>query len=452
MSKTTVRQQHTSLNLGVIYPYAAGLDVGSTTMMLSYPGESGVQTVREYDAYSEDLYQMAEDLQQAGVTHVGMEATGVYWMAVYEILEQKGFKVTLVNARHYKNVDGQKTDVKDCQWLQQLHAHGLLRSSHIASEQFRELRTYIHERGVFQENKSQTLNRIHKVLTQMNIKFQHEISDIEGVEGMKVLRKIAAGEQNVEVILQCINMKRLKKSTPESLRKSLEGLFKPHYITVLQKHLIAYDFYKEQMLGYEKLIEKVLQQLIAEHGNDANSIETKTTKARKNEYHFNVGGYLSKLVSVDVAAIDGFDEITALKIIAVVGLDMNKWPTAEHFCSWLNLSPRPKISGGKIIGYQKRFTNNAATQAFRVAAQTMWQHKGSLGHLYRRLSATKGTKKAIKAVARKLAVIFYNMIKYKTNYDPTKVSVDEEKLKNRKLSRLRKEAQKMGYQIDLIKA
>jgi transposase len=147
MSNQKKEQTTQSLSFGIIYPGAAGLDVGSMNMFVSYPGTNNVQTVKEYNAYTQDLHQMAKEMQQAGVTHIAMEATGVYWMSVYEVLEQHGLNVTLVNARHYKNVDGQKTDVKDCQWLQQLHAHGLLRASHIVQEQYRELRTYIHERG-----------------------------------------------------------------------------------------------------------------------------------------------------------------------------------------------------------------------------------------------------------------------------------------------------------------
>lgn len=222
-----------TLQLGIIYPLSAGIDVGSMNMMVSYPDAENIQTVKEYGAYTEDLHAMAKQLQEAGVTHVCMEATGVYWMAVYEILEQYGFKVTLVNARHYKNVEGQKTDVKDCQWLQQLHAHGLLRASHIADEQYRELRTYIHERGLLQKNKSDTLNRIHKVLTQMNIKVQHIISDIEGVTGMQIIERIAAGETVPEKILEGLKIHKLK-ADKKDLEKSLKGIFKPWHITVLK--------------------------------------------------------------------------------------------------------------------------------------------------------------------------------------------------------------------------
>lgn len=448
MRKNTQSSQ--SLNLALIHPRAAGLDVGSMNMMVSYPGSEDIQTVKEYGAFTEDLHQMARDLQQAGVTHVGMEATGVYWMAVYEILERYGLVVTLVNARNYKNVDGQKTDVKDCQWLQQLHAHGLLRASHIAEEQYRQLRTYIHERGILQKQKSDTINRIHRVLTQMNIKFQHVISDIEGVTGMAVIEKIAQGETSTEILLSGINTGRLKTAR-EILIKSLQGEFKPHYVTVLKNHLTALRFYKKQMLEYEQIIEQLLKQMLPKTEQNL-LVKNKKTKARKNQYHFNLKEYLHKIAGVDLTAIDGLDENTVLTIISVVGLNMHKWSTADHFTSWLNLAARPKKSGGKIIGYQKRFTNNPATQAFRMAAQTMWQNKGILGHLYRRLSHTKGSKKAIKAVARRLAVIFYNMVQKQTAYDPKIVALDEEKIKQRKIERLKKDAEKLGCKIQILAA
>ncbi len=449
-SKKQQNDQATTLQLGIIYSGAAGIDVGSMNMMVSYPGAEGIQTVEEYGAYTEDLHAMANQLKESGITHVCMEATGVYWMAVYEILEQYGFKVTLVNARHYKNVDGQKTDVKDCQWLQQLHAHGLLRASHIAEEQYRELRTYIHERGVLQKQKSDTLNRIHKVLTQMNIKVQHVISDIEGVIGMQIVERIAAGVNTPDKILEGLKTDKLK-ARKQDLEKSLKGIFKPWYIKVLKQHLTAYHFFKKQMLAYETEIEATLKILLPSQAEQI-AIEKKTVKVRKNQYHFNLKEYLHKIAGIDLTEIDGLDENTVLTIIAVVGLNMHKWPTAEHFTSWLNLSARPKKSGGKTIGHQRRFTNNSATQAFRMAAQTMWQQKGMLGHLYRRLSHTKGTKKAIKAVARRLAVIFYNMLKKQTAYDSKIVVLDEAKIKARKITRLQKEAEKLGCRIEILAA
>lgn len=438
-------KKNQSLQLAVINPCCAAIDVGSMMMMVAYSDEQGNQYLLEVDAFTESLQTLATTLQQAGVTHVAMEATGVYWIVVYEILEQQGFQVTLVNAKHFKNVDAQKTDVKDCQWLHQLHANGLLRASHIAKEIYRELKSYLHERNILQKQKSDTLNRIHKLLTQMNIKVQHLISDIEGVSGMKLLRGIANGITDPVELLSLINADKLKAGK-EDLIKSLQGIYKKQYVVILQNALKAYDFFKEQMRNYEILIEKVLKTMLPKDG-DGNKpvIKNKTSYVRKNQYSINLKEYLKHIIGVDVIKIDGIDEISALEIISVTGLDMNKWPSAEHFVSWLTLSPRPKISGGKIIGHEKRFTNNKATQAFRMAAQSMWQNKGSLGHLYRRLSAQKGSKKANKAIARKLAVIFYHMVKNKTEYDKNKLQVNTERQRAKRISFLQKEAIKYGY-------
>lgn len=431
--------------LSIIYPNAAGIDVGSMNMFVSYVSHDGQRHVQEYGAYTEDLSGLVELLKSHGVTTVAMEATGVYWFTLYETLMREGIEVFVVNARHYKNVAGQKTDVLDCQWLHQLHAHGLLRNSHIPEAPVRELRGYIQERERLQRQKSDALNRIQKVLTQLNIKYQHLISDIEGVAGMQILNNIAAGAGTPDAILAGVNTKRLKASR-EELEKSLTGMFKPEYVIILNRHLEEYRFLLKMMLDYEQEIEDTLKRLLPEEGRTP--VAGKKKKARKNEFHFNLKEYLLRIVGVDLTEIDGLDEHAVLLIIGVVGLNMHKWPTAEHFVSWLNLSPRYKKSGGKVLGHQKRVGSNAASQAFRLAAQTMWQNKGTLGHLYRRLSHTKGSKKAIKAVARRLAVIFYHMMSRKTKYDPKVIALDEEQLKAKKVQRLQKEAEKLGYKME----
>ena len=439
-----------SLQFAIINPCCAAIDVGSMMMMVSYSDEQGNQHLLEVDAFTQSLQQLAGTLKQAGVKHVAMEATGVYWIVVYEILEQEGFKVTLVNAKHFKNVDAQKTDVKDCQWLHQLHANGLLRASHIPQEVYRELKSYLHERTVLQNQKSDTLNRIHKLLTQMNIKVQHLLSDIEGVAGMTLLRGIAKGITDPEQLLSLIDASKLKAGK-EDLIKSLKGVYKKQFIVILQHALKAYDFFKEQMKAYEMLIEGVLKTMLPEDKNGKKpAIKNKTGFVRKNQYSINIKEYLKHIIGVDVTQIDGIDEITALDIISVTGTDMSKWPASEYFTSWLDLAARPKKSGGKIIGHEKRFTNNRATQAFRMAAQTMWQNKGSLGRLYRKLAAQKGSKKAIKAVARRLAVIFYTMVKNKTEYDPKKLEVDTERQRTKKIRYLQKEAARYGFVLESV--
>lgn len=442
--------QPTQNPLSILNAHAAGMDIGSMLMMVSYTDGSGQQKLLESTGFSEDLIKLAKTLKSEGITDVAMEGTGVYWMAVYEVLEQEGLKVTLTNPRHFKNVAAQKTDVKDCQWLHQLHAHGLLRSSHIAPELYRELKTYIHERNVLQKMKSDTLNRIHRILTQMNIKVQHVISDIEGVAGMRLLRGIAWGTTDPEKLLSLVNTSKLK-ATADELLQSLKGLHKKQYTVVLQNQLEVFDFLKGKMKSYELLIEDVLKKMIpADENGSIPEIKKKKSYVRKNEYSINLKAYLENILGVDVTAVDGLKEISVLEIISVTGIDMNKWRTQEHFTSWLNLSPRPKISGGKLLGHEKRFTNNKATQAFRLAAQTMWQNKGPLGQLYKRLAVRKGSKKAIKAVARKLAVIFYKMVKEKCSYDKTKLERNLEQQRARKIAMLMREASKYGYDLQPV--
>lgn len=443
MAKT--EKQTKELQLAIIHPHTAAIDIGSMLMMVAYSDADGRQCLLETDGFTESLHLLADTLHKAGVTHVAMEATGVYWMSIYEVLEKQGLTVTLINPRHFKNVDAQKTDVKDCQWIHQLHAHGLLRASHIAPEIYRELKNYLHERSVLQKQKADTLNRIHRLLTLMNIKVQHLISDIEGVAGLKILRGIASGLQAPEALLALIDTTKLK-ATEQDLLKALKGIYKEQDVIILRHTLKAYDFFREQMQSYEKMIETVLIKMLPlDEKGDKPVVEKKKSHVRKNQYSINLKSYLKHITGIDLTKVDGLEEISILEIISVTGLDMNKWKSAEHFTSWLNLSPRPKISGGKTLGHQKRFTNNKATQAFRLAAQTMWKHKGTLGNLYKRLAAQKGSNKAIKAVARRLAVIFYNMVKNKTEYDQSKLQINAEKQAAKRIAYLQREAMKLGY-------
>lgn len=438
-----------SIQLAIINHHTAAIDIGSMLMMVSYTDAEGNQRLMETDGYTESIKELASTLKHAGVTDVAMEATGIYWTALFEVLEEVGLNVTLINPRHFKNVHAQKTDVNDAQWMHQLHAHGLLRASHIAPDLYRELRCYLHERNRAQQQKSDTLNRIQRTLSQMNLKVQHLLSDIEGVAGMAVLRAIAAGQTDPEALLCCITTK--VKASKEDILQSLQGYYKPHFINILQGHLRIYDFLLQEMKQFEVFIESVLQQLLPpDEDGEIPMIPAKKTKSRKNQYRFNLKVYLKKILKVDLTQMDGIDEISVLEIISVTGTDMSKWPTAEHFVSWLNLSPRPKISGGKVLGQQKRFTNNKATQAFRIAAQTMWQSKGPLGNLYKRLAAQKGSKCAVKAIARRIAIIFYNMIKHQTEYNPAQVGMDKSKIEEREIARLKKKAASYGFALQSV--
>lgn len=431
-------------HFGIIHPNSAAIDIGSMLMMVSYTDREGLIQLAEFNCFTESLNKLADLLQQEGVKIVGMEATGSYWQALFNILERRGLSIILINPSHFRNVDAQKTDVNDAQWLHQLLTHGLLRKSHIPEPPYRELRQYLQAKETIQDRKSDTLNRIQKCLGLMNIKFQNIISDIEGVNGMKLLRAICDGKTNPQELLNCINYKILKAS-PEDLLSSFKGDYSEHLVNILSCSMNEYDFYKRQMLVYEEYIENTLKRLCT--AKQIASIPNKKGMVRKNQYHFNLKDYLHAIFGVDLTEVEGLDEIGLLSILAVTGTDMGKWPTAAHFASWLNLSPRPKITGGKIVGYEKRFTNNPATQAFRMAAQSLWQSKGPLGQQYRQMAVRKGSSKTIKAVARKISVIFYNMVLKQEPYDNTKVQQDTALMEAKKLARLEKELAKLGYSV-----
>jgi hypothetical protein len=335
-----------NMGLPVLNYHTAGIDIGSMLMTVSYTGKDGCTYLFESNGFTVDLKALVKTLSDEEVTDVAMEATGVYWMSLYELLEDASIKVTLINPAHFKNVAAQKTDVNDSLWINQLHACGLLRNSHVATENFRELRHYIHERGVVQRQKSDTLNRIHRQLTLMNIKFQHLISDIEGVGGMQLLRAIASGESDPVKLLSLLNLKRFKASS-EDLLKSLQGIYKEQFVNLLKMKLKEYDFYKEQMLEYDKLIEGVLKKIVVNVPHEVLHQENlqvkmevdkkklKTKYYRKNEYSFDVKSYLIQIFGVDLTAVSAFDEKMLLDIVGVVGVDLSKWSTPEKFVDYL---------------------------------------------------------------------------------------------------------------------
>jgi hypothetical protein len=424
-------------------------------MTVSFTDTSGNQCVYETSGFTKDLKELVALLQEQGVKDVAMEATGVYWMSLYELLEESGIEVTLINPSHYKNSANQKTDINDCIWIHQYHSCGILRHSHIAPDLYRELRHYIHERTVVQVQKSDTLNRMHRLLTLMNIKFQHLISDIEGVGGMKLLRAIACGVSEPEELLAYIDVDRFKASR-EELLDSLNGIYKEQFVTLLQMKLEEYDFFVNQMKKYELLIEGVLKKMPDFYSSvEAPEASPKKKKqsikyVRKNQYGIDVKSHLKRIVGTDLTQVDGFDEKMLLDIISVTGTDMSKWPTEQHFVSYLKLSPRKKISGGKQLGHDKSKTSNPATQAFRLAARTLAGSKSQLGVLYRRLSVKKGAKTANKAVARKLAVLFYVLVKNHHAYDKNKALEQEQKRQERDIARFKKTAQRLGYSVEKI--
>jgi hypothetical protein len=441
--------------LPVVNKHTAGIDVGSMLMSVAFTNSKEEELLFETSGYTNDLQELVSVLKNEGVTDVAMESTGPYWYNLYDLLERAEMEVTLINPGHYKTRAIQKTDIKDCQWIHQYHACGILRESHIATEDFRDLRDYIHERNKVQTQKSNTLNSIQYILTKMNVKLQHIISDIEGVGGMLLLNAIASGESNPKKLVAMINLSQYKSSEQDFL-EALNGFYLPKFVNLLKMKLEEYEFYKSQMLRYETYIEEILIRMTpakvsetpAEVSEQKKSKPQKKKYVRKNQYNMDVKGYLQKILGVDLTKVEGLDEKVLMDIISVTGKDMSKWPTAQHFVSYLRLAPRPRISGGKKLGHENNSTANPATQGFYRGGHSLANSTGYFGNLYRSICIKKGKNTANKVIARKLAVLFYTLVKNQTPYDTTFRTEREKEMKEKKLAKIKKEADKLGYSLE----
>jgi len=433
-------------------PMSAGIDIGSMEHLVAVPEHLSPQPVRKYGSYTRDLKDLADWLVSLGIKSVVMESTGPYWQNLYEILESRGLEVCVVNARHAKNVSGRKTDVLDCQWLLQLHTYGLLNASFIPVSEVRTLRTYHRQRDWLVKEKVRAVQNIQNALTAMNLKIQHILSDIEGVTAQKIIRAIAQGQTDVEVLAE-FHHKGLK-ATKEELKLSLEGHFRPEHLFSLKQALQIYDDNRGLIGDCDQQIEQQLARWpSADKALDQNSQHQEFVsrpakiKPRKNEPHFEVKSYLQEHFGVDLTEVDGFSSNTLLTLLAEIGPNVKAWPDHNRFVSWLSLCPNPQISGGKVKGHKKLKTRNRATLAFRLAARALCNSNSYLGHYYRKISHRRGAKVAIKAVARKLAIIFYHMVKEQTPYRPQKMEAQIAKQEAKQMSRLQKEANKRGLKL-----
>ncbi len=430
--------------LPVINTSAAGIDVGASCHYVC-AGSGEEIVIRRFGTFTEDLLSLSDWLLGLGVKTVAMESTGVYWVNLYEVLESKGIGVCLANARYVKNVPGRKSDISDCQWIWQLHSFGLLSGSFIAEEKIRALRTYVRQRECLEQQKAAQLNMMGKALQLLNIKIKQITSKIEIQVSMNIIRAIVAGVRDGLQLSEFHHPQ--MKATKEELAKALQGNWKQEHLFSLKQALLTYDFFKAQMLECEKEIERSLNELNG--GIDVNREKKKGT-VRQNDFTFNAQAHLNELTGVNLCAIDGLDEKTVVTIISETGTDLSKWKTASHFSSWLGLAPRPKVSGEKTIGHFKQSVAGRAGRAFRAAAWSLHHSKSSIGAFYRRMAFRKGSFAAIKATARKLAVIFWNMMTSQLPYRQQTASSYEEKQQKAQIKKLEKQATKFGFRLQTI--
>ena len=425
---------------------AAGIDIGSVSHFVAVPEGRDTETVREFKSFTADLHELANWLEHCGIKTVAMESTGIYWIPLFEILEERGFEVRLVNPRHLKNVPGRKSDVLDCQWLQQLHTFGLLSGSFRPEQQICELRAYTRQRDGLVKSTSSHINSMQKALGLMNIQLHNVLSDITGQTGFKIIRAIVNGERCAQVLAEHRDGR--CRNSLETIKKSLEGNYKAEHVFKLRQELSLYDKFQEMLAECDKAIEDCLQgfkEKVDVAAKPLPAVEKK--KRRKNELYFDAREYLYKMIGVDVTRINGLDSYSVLKIIGEIGLDMSRWPTANHFASWLGLAPGTKISGGKRLSGKTKPSANRAAEVFRMSAFALSHSSSALGAFLRRMKAKLGAPKAITATAHKIARLLYTMIKFGKEYEDTGAEYYEEQYRGRVLRRMQYKAQIMGFSL-----
>jgi len=423
------------------------LDIGAEEIYVCVPGDRDEQVVRVFPTFTVDLNALADWLAACRIDTVAMESTGVYWIPVYEILEGRGFHVNLVNARQLKNVPGRKTDVLDCQWIQQLHTYGLLRGSFRPPEEICALRAMARHRDNLIRYRSNHIQHMQKAMQLMNVKLTQVVSDITGVTGRCIIRAIVAGERNPQTLAR-MRDPGCKKSQQE-IAKALHGNYKAEHLFVLKQSLAQYDFYQQQIEECDAEMQAMYAALPASEAGDSALPPPKPTqgKPRKNQANFDLTTSLYRMVGVNLADIDGLEALSAQTIITEVGTDMSRWPTVKHFTSWLCLSPYNDISGGKVLRSRTKKTKNRANLAFRLGAQSLSRSQSALGAFYRRMRAKHGPEKANKATAHRLARIVYHMLKYREAYvDPGETAYTQQQ-RDRSIRNLKRRATQLGLQL-----
>jgi len=430
--------------LTITHPNAAGVDIGSASHFVAVPPDRDEEPVREFPSFTVDLHALADWLKGCGVDTVAMESTGVYWIPLYELLESRGFKVLLVNARHVKNVSGRKSDVLDCQWLQQLLTYGLLSGAFRPADTVCALRSLWRQRGTLLGDQGRQVQHMQKALAQMNIQLPNVISDVVGETGQKILRAIVNGERDGQALAAMKNV-RIRASVDE-IAKSLQGTWRSEHLFALKQALAMFDFIGTQLAECDKEIERQLQGLQSHEGEPAKSQKRPRGRGR-NAPKFDLRTQLFGMCGVDLTRIDGIDVTTALAVLSETGVDMSRFPTAGHFASWLGLCPGTRITGGKVLsGKTKRVVNRAA-QALRMAAAALRTSQSALGAYYRRMCSRMDKPKAITAAAHKLARLIYTILTKGEQYIDQGQHYYEQRYRQRVVRHLSQRAEKLGMKL-----
>ena len=424
-----------------LHPHAAGIDCGSAEHFVAVPPDRDPTPVQSFPTFTGDLHRLADWLTACRITHVAMEATGVYWIPIFEILDTRGFQVILVNARHVKNLPGRKSDVSDCEWLRDLHILGLLRGSFRPTDGIVALRGYLRHRTTLIESAGALVQRMQKALVQMNVQLPLVVSDITGLTGLRILRDIVAGQRDPQQLARHRNY-RCHASEAE-LVAALTGNYRPEHLFALQQNLELFDFYQRQLAACDDAVEVHLAQLAAT--TTPMPAARRRQKPRDNEPRFDVRTPLHVLTGVDLSQIDGIGPYNALRLLSEIGADMTRWPTEKHFTSWLTLAPQNKVSGGRLLSSRTQPSANRAAAILRLAAANLSRTQTALGAFFRRIAFRIGKAKAVTATARKLAILVYRTLKDRLVYADPGADAYDAKDRTRVVRRLRQRAEHLGF-------
>ena len=446
--KKSTTKKKSAISMAVLQPDVAGIDIGSREHWVCGPArDDGIANVQVFGTTTPELERLADWLIEQGVRAVAMESTHVYWIPIYELLESRGVEVLLANARQLRHVPGRKTDMADCQWLQRLHSCGLLRGSFRPDESICRMRALQRQIGNLIEEQTRTVQWMQKSLEQMNIQVHHAVTDITGKTGMRIVRAIVAGERDTRVLAE-MRDHRCRKSVSE-IADHLTGNWRDEHLFNLASALRLYDVLESEISRYsDKLGEYLVELQPCDRKAEAvpahpNKVKESAIKRRGDQ---ELRTNLWRFAGVDLLRIDGISSPTAMTILTEVGTNLAAFPDEHNFVSWLRLSPRRPISGGKQLYKRPNGTGaNRISGALRLAAVALARSKTALGAYFRRLRRIKGGKVAVFATARKLAQLVYRMLRYGQDYLDQGQEAYEERFQNNRLAGIKKAAEQMGY-------
>ena len=441
--------------LTITNPDAAGIDVGAQVHYAAVPEGRDQVSVRSFGAYTAQLDELVQWFKDCGIKTVAMESTGVYWIPLYQKLEEAGFEVLLVDARQAKHVPGRKSDVQDCQWLQQLHTYGLLRAAFRPEDSICRLRTLQRHRKNLVECAAMWIQHMQKALNEMNLHLHHVLSDISGHSGLTILDAILAGERDPKKLASLAD-RRVKKSQAQ-IEAALTGDYRPELLFVLSQSLQNYRQIQQQIAQCDLSIEKQLAKMAdctnpsqdsesTQQSPDSSGCKPRKTKP-KDALELSLAGHLKRILGVDLTTIPGLNVLAILTLVSEIGTNMAKWRNEKAFVSWLGLSPNNKISGQRVLSSRTRKVVNRAATTLRLAAMLLGKTSTPLGSFYRRKRAQFGAPKAITATARKLGCLIYRLIKNGQAYQEPDLHTYELKYKDQILNSLRKRANSFGFDL-----